>query len=433
MSLFDKKYQVFISSTYNDLVKARDEVIKVLLKSYQIPIGMEMFSADNEEQWQTIETTIDNSDYYVLLIGHRYGSLTKEGISYTEKEFDYAKSIGVPIYAFVRERDVSTLPGERDDDPKMSKKLDHFIKKVRSNAICDSWTDIGGLGATVSIALNKAFRKNPRIGWVRADQAASPQVLEELAFLNKENRELRETISKLSQGNNSRPDFKVLLNGTNTLEFQIREKVTQDYNFALPYDIAHTENEIEKKQAETYNYYIAKHPEIAKNFNKEVNKYYRMSEAIDLDINLANIGNAKATNIYIDICFPEGIAVMKNSETRRSVRPNWPKELVKHPLKIRAEKLQSNAAIPEFIFDNYNVDNIISSIDRVTKDYTVKLKNNVVTIKLNNMLHTRNFVYEEELKIVALEIGSYTIDISIICEELQEPQRISMPVIVTAE
>src|SRR4051812_38300340 len=110
MSIYDKKYQVFVSSTYSDLIKAREEVIKVILSLYQIPIGMEMFSADNEEQWSIIRSTIDNSDYYILIVGHRYGSLTKENISFTEKEFDYAKSIGLPIIAFVRNREIATTP-----------------------------------------------------------------------------------------------------------------------------------------------------------------------------------------------------------------------------------------------------------------------------------------------------------------------------------
>ncbi len=55
--IFSKKYQVFISSTFTDLASARKDVINMLLNLYQIPIGMEMFSADNEEQWKTIKTT----------------------------------------------------------------------------------------------------------------------------------------------------------------------------------------------------------------------------------------------------------------------------------------------------------------------------------------------------------------------------------------
>lgn len=88
----DKKFQVFISSTYEDLKNERQKVQDIILSMYQIPIGMEMFSAADEEQWEIIKDHIDNSDFYVLIIGHRYGSVIEDGsdagISYTEKEYN---------------------------------------------------------------------------------------------------------------------------------------------------------------------------------------------------------------------------------------------------------------------------------------------------------------------------------------------------------
>lgn len=92
----DKKYQIFISSTYEDLKEERELVQKAILEMYHFPIGMEMFSAGDSEQWEIIKETIDSSDYYVLIIGHRYGSIDGEGISYTEKEYDYAKAKAFP-------------------------------------------------------------------------------------------------------------------------------------------------------------------------------------------------------------------------------------------------------------------------------------------------------------------------------------------------
>ena len=48
----DKKYQVFISSTYLDLIPEREKARDVILSMYHFPIGMEMFSAADEEQWE---------------------------------------------------------------------------------------------------------------------------------------------------------------------------------------------------------------------------------------------------------------------------------------------------------------------------------------------------------------------------------------------
>jgi hypothetical protein len=85
----DKKYQIFVSSTYEDLKEERDQAIKAILEMGHIPVGMEMSSAADEEQWQLITRQIEATDYYIIIVGHRYGSETREGISYTEKEFDY--------------------------------------------------------------------------------------------------------------------------------------------------------------------------------------------------------------------------------------------------------------------------------------------------------------------------------------------------------
>jgi hypothetical protein len=83
------KYQIFVSSTYEDLKMHRDQVVRAILEMGHIPVGMEMFSAGDETQWQLIQRQIESSDYYVVLIAHRYGSMDGP-ISYTEKEYDYA-------------------------------------------------------------------------------------------------------------------------------------------------------------------------------------------------------------------------------------------------------------------------------------------------------------------------------------------------------
>ena len=91
----DKRYQIFVSSTFADLQSERRKVIQALMEMDCIPAGMELFPAADEEQWQFIKRVIDDCDYYVMIIGGRYGSLTPEGISYTEQEYDYAISIGI--------------------------------------------------------------------------------------------------------------------------------------------------------------------------------------------------------------------------------------------------------------------------------------------------------------------------------------------------
>ena len=81
MSNVNKKYQVFVSSTYVDLVPERQEIMNALLELDCIPAGMELFPAADEDQWSLIKGVIDECDYYIVVIGGRYGSLGPDGIS----------------------------------------------------------------------------------------------------------------------------------------------------------------------------------------------------------------------------------------------------------------------------------------------------------------------------------------------------------------
>jgi hypothetical protein len=87
----EKRYQVFVSSTYRDLVIERSKIIEALYRSDHIPVGMEMFPSTAESSMDLIKRLILQSDFYILIIGSRYGSLYGDsGISYTEYEYNFA-------------------------------------------------------------------------------------------------------------------------------------------------------------------------------------------------------------------------------------------------------------------------------------------------------------------------------------------------------
>jgi hypothetical protein len=65
----DKRYQVFISSTYADLKEERQHVIQTVIEANCIPAGMELFPAADEAQLAFIKRVIDDCDYYLLIIG----------------------------------------------------------------------------------------------------------------------------------------------------------------------------------------------------------------------------------------------------------------------------------------------------------------------------------------------------------------------------
>ena len=95
------RYQIFVSSTYSDLKEERESVINELTRVGYIAVGMEQFPATDEEQLEYIQKIIDESDYYVVIIRGKYGSLASDGISFTEKECDYALETKKPVLAFL--------------------------------------------------------------------------------------------------------------------------------------------------------------------------------------------------------------------------------------------------------------------------------------------------------------------------------------------
>src|SRR6516164_6331542 len=97
----DKRYQVFVSSTFEDLQEERREVMQALLGLDCIPTGMELFPAADEDSLSLIERFISQCDYYVVIVGGRYGSVTPAGLSYTEMEYDFAIKAGIPVLAFL--------------------------------------------------------------------------------------------------------------------------------------------------------------------------------------------------------------------------------------------------------------------------------------------------------------------------------------------
>ncbi len=110
----DKRYQVFLSSTYEDLKEERLEVIQALLEMDCIPCGMEYFPASNDSQWNFIKKLIDICDYYIVIIGGRYGSMDENGIGYTEKEYKYAIENKIPVIGFTI-KDPSSIPVNKTD------------------------------------------------------------------------------------------------------------------------------------------------------------------------------------------------------------------------------------------------------------------------------------------------------------------------------
>jgi hypothetical protein len=191
----DKVFQVFVSSTFSDLKDERRQVSNTLAKAGYVVAGMELFPATDQQQLEYIKRVIDRSDYYVVIVGGRYGSLAGENVSFTEKEFEYAKSKGIPVLAFLHQNPRQLAVERTDEDPAKAALLEEFRLKLSTGRIVEYWTDANDLCTKIVIAVTNAVNLTPGTGWVRGNQAIDPSVLQESERLRIENASLRERLA----------------------------------------------------------------------------------------------------------------------------------------------------------------------------------------------------------------------------------------------
>ena len=219
----EKKFQVFVSSTYADLIEERREVINGILEAGCFPASMELLSASDRSPWYQIEKCISESDYIILISAGRYGSLTKDeygdNIGYIEMEYNYAAKIGKPILAFIHKNpdnpksNPDGTPNKSFIEEPGSKKrrwLLNFHRKIRTDRTIIYWTDKDELKLQVCRELRSAIESetDENKGWVLSN-SVSPRIFdvnENLYNLEKEKfvrfEKYNEPISKLEKEKN---------------------------------------------------------------------------------------------------------------------------------------------------------------------------------------------------------------------------------------
>jgi hypothetical protein len=170
-----RKLQVFVSSTYSDLIEERQAAVAGILKAGHIPAGMELFTAGDKSQMKTIEQWIDESDVYMLILGGRYGSVEPTtNMSYTEVEYDYAIGRRKALFAVViteaaLEQKVR-LNGTHFLEKDHPRELKRFREKVLRN-ISSFFSDPKDIKLCVHESLS-TFATDPKLqGWVSGENS----------------------------------------------------------------------------------------------------------------------------------------------------------------------------------------------------------------------------------------------------------------------
>ena len=199
-----RRLQVFVSSTFTDLVTERQAAVEAILKAGHIPAGMELFTAGSLSQLEVIKQWIKESDVYLLILGARYGSIEpSSGLSYTEIEFDYARDCGLPYFSVVQSDEGRKVKvkevGESILERANVSKYDAFRHKV-SSQMCAFFENTKDIKLAVLETLPQIALDPDLVGWIPASDATpSKGLIDELTQSLEENRRLKEEIKTLQK------------------------------------------------------------------------------------------------------------------------------------------------------------------------------------------------------------------------------------------
>lgn len=269
----NKKYTVFISSTYEDLKKERNSVLNGIMQLQDfIPVGMEYFPAEDSNQMDVIKSLIDQCDLYIVIIGDSYGSIdSNTGKSYTELEFDYALEKGIKILGFIKK-------SNHDD-----KNLKKFISKIEYSRMCKQWNDEKDLQVNVIASLSVFARKyvNELVGWIRSDDDNLKKINQnEIDNLNSKILKLQDELQKEKSLNSNKEEFEQL--EFENYEIEIKFKKYSDSNVEhFTSNLKDVFKFISRGMiAVSYSkdYFISKLESFFKEKNKEFNAFYWLNK-----------------------------------------------------------------------------------------------------------------------------------------------------------
>jgi len=193
--IMKKKLQVFVSSTFIDLRDERQAAVDAILKTGHIPAGMELFTAGDKSQMETIKRWIKESDIHMLILGGRYGSIEPTSrLSYTELEYDYAVSLDKPHFAVVIDKDalekkVKAL-GQQVIETEHPSEFKKFKEKVLSK-MSSFFTDLKDIKLAVHESIRNLEDQHRLKGWVSgADLPETQPLINEIGRITEENKKL---------------------------------------------------------------------------------------------------------------------------------------------------------------------------------------------------------------------------------------------------
>lgn len=155
-------YRVFVSSTYTDMLRYRDAIREALNKADCLAYGMERFGAAAIPPLDMCYEELKSCQIYVCALGMRYGSIDEQSQkSYTQLEYEFAESLGIPILAFLIDEDKVRFNVKEIDIGESATKLVAFKERIKNSktVTCDFFSSPSELEGKVYQAVSREIQR----------------------------------------------------------------------------------------------------------------------------------------------------------------------------------------------------------------------------------------------------------------------------------
>ncbi len=162
--------QIFISSTYSDLIEERKAAHETIRKMGYEPIWMEDFAANSKHPREVCLEKVRECDSVLLLLGSSYGSSRDErtGLSYTHLEYHAARETQIPVLAFIKKPEQGRWESAETDKEARRHHID-FKDDVEQHVLRKSFSSLRELENVIQEAIHNHAREH---GWIGTPRSA---------------------------------------------------------------------------------------------------------------------------------------------------------------------------------------------------------------------------------------------------------------------
>lgn len=162
----EKRYQVFYSTSGED---TRPE--RLMLTQTLSTIGCFSWGLEQRTPLSStlVRRQIDECDYFVMLIGGKYGEQSVTGESYMHLEYKYALTKNKPILVFMAKNPELREFALRESRPELVERFNEFCEELKQKHEVIYYQNVRDLEMNVRNFIPKFIEKHPQDGWVRGN------------------------------------------------------------------------------------------------------------------------------------------------------------------------------------------------------------------------------------------------------------------------